>query len=242
MRNNPRIWPIILASAIGFVILCTLGAWQLQRLQWKEALLADLDARATAEPASLQSVLDADAAGKDIEFQRVALTARFLPGPEIHVLTTYDGRPGWEVVAPALSEDGIFLLVDRGVVPDELRNDPRRAEQAGVMQPLEGVVRLRRTARSIFSPENDAARNLWHWWDVPAMIAAANPPSGAKVAPFVVQLMPKPDDKSIPRPPALNLGLKNNHLQYALTWFSLAAVLLLMTGVFVRGLLKRTAA
>lgn len=240
MSDAPRIWPLLLASAIGVAILCALGIWQLDRLHWNQTLLADIAARQTAAPAPLADLLAADAAGADIEFRRLAVTARFLAGPELHLLTTHDGRAGWQIITPALTDDGTFLLVDRGVVPDELRSDPRRTEEVGVPRPLDGIVRLHRQGRGLFTPDNDPAANLWHWWDVPAMLAAAQPPAGVRIAPFVLQLLPETDSRGrFPRPLPPQAGLNNNHLQYALTWFSLAAILVVMTALFVRSIFKR---
>ncbi len=240
--NKPRIWPVLLASLIGIAILLALGLWQLHRLEWKQAIIADIAARQQAEPMPLAEALAVAETDGDIEFRRIDTQAKFIPGREFHLLTTFDSNPGWQIVTPALTADGIFVLVDRGVVPDEERDDPSRLAGDGSSVRLNGIIRRHRESRSVFSPDNDPARNLWLWWDAPAMIGEAAPPPGAKVAPFILQLTPQDGVTSFPRPLPPDSGLTNNHFQYALTWFSLAAVLAVMAAFFIRSLLRRSGA
>lgn len=222
----------VTAAVVGVLILCALGIWQVQRLHQKESLLADLAARQAAEPVSVASLVDDANQAADLEFRKVKFIANYQPGADLYLIATFDGRPAWEVVTPALTDDGIMVLVDRGVVPDELRAT-LPAAGAGSIERV-GIVRRHALGRGMFAPDNDVAGDRWYWWDVPAMLGTVKVPAGVRVAPFVVQLLPEPDEKAWPRPLAPDTGLSNNHLQYAITWFSLAAVLLVVTGLYVR--------
>ena len=110
-----------IACTILFAILCGLGAWQLERLQWKLALSARVNGHMTAAPVSLDQVvaMDADTA----QYRRVTLAGHFDHGHEAYVFTTNEGAPVYHVLTPFLTDDNRTLLVDRGFVPKD-RLDP----------------------------------------------------------------------------------------------------------------------
>ena len=234
-----RHWSFILASALGIAVLCAIGVWQLQRLAWKQALIDEIAARAAAPPMTLAVALAADDAAGDIDFMKVAARGTYLPAETKYLIQTFDAGPGWQVVTPLRSSDGIVVLVDRGVVPDAMRSTV-----ATPAEPVEliGIVRRHGEERGPFTPDNDDVQNIWYWWDVPAMLAMSDIPADLKVAPFVVQLLPAAGDTSFPRPQAPDAGLRNNHLQYAMTWFGLALVLAAIATLYVRGQMKKTGA
>lgn len=240
---NRRVWPVALTAALGIAVLLGLGLWQVQRLAGKQALLAEIDRRATAEPVDISTVLERQAAGETIEFLKVSTTGHYLHNAEKLMIAVYDGNPAWEVVTPLVTSDKTMVLVDRGLVPDDLRDRVRRPDgnpQGDVT--VTGIVRSHMAKRGFFSPENDVGANMWFWWDVPAMLASTTIAPNAKPAPFVLHLLPVAGDKSFPRPQAAEAGLHNNHLQYAITWFSLALALLVIAGLYSRGLMKESGA
>ena len=98
---------------------------------------------------------------------------------------------------------------------------------------MTGILRRHVGSRGPFTPDNDPEANIWYWWDIPAMLASAHVGDDAGVAPFALHLLPD-DDKAVPRPVAIDSGLTNNHLQYALTWFALALILIVMSGLLIR--------
>ncbi len=234
-----RHWSFILASALGIAVLCGLGVWQLQRLAWKQALLAEIAARAEARPITLAAALAAGGNAADIDFVKVAGSGTYLPAETKFIIQTFDAGPGWQVVTPLRSSDGIFVFVDRGIVPDAMRASV--PTPAGPVE-LFGIVRRHGSGRGPFTPDNDDARNIWYWWDVPAMLSLSDIPADLKVAPFVLQLLPVDGDSSFPRPQPPDAGLRNSHLQYAMTWFALALVLAAVATLYVRGQMKKTGA
>jgi surfeit locus 1 family protein len=234
---KPRIWPILLWAGLGIAILCALGTWQLFRLAEKQALLADIAQRTAAPPVSLSEVLARRDKGSDIEFVAVKTKGVFDNQFERHKLATFDGSPGWQIITPFTSDEGIVALVDRGVVSDDLRGADKRPENTSPIE-LTAVVRAHDNERGFFDPENDVDGNVWYWWDVPAMLSSVTIATEMKVAPFVLQALPGDDPKKFPRAASPEVQLRNNHLQYAITWFSLALVLLVITGLFIRKLAR----
>jgi len=238
-EKKPRIWPVLLASGLGIAVLVFLGVWQVERLAWKEALIAGIERRAANPPTTLADALARQAKGEDIEFLKVSVSGRFQHEQEKHLISVYESGPGWEIVTPLYMADGAMVLVDRGVVPAELKEASSRAAsdpQGDVT--LMGIVKSHGYGRGMFDPDNDPHGNMWFWWDVPAMIAGS--PPAVSSAPFVLQLLPAPGDKSFPRPQPPGAGLVNNHLQYAITWFSLALALAVIAGLYLRGQMKKS--
>jgi surfeit locus 1 family protein len=234
-----RIWPIVMWSTIGIAILCSLGVWQIFRLGEKQALLAEIAARSSAPPISLSEALKQSEQGGDIEFIVVKTSGTFDHTHELHKLSTFEGAPGWEIITPLMSEEGITALVDRGIVPDALRDITKRPEAAGQKEIL-AVVRSHPSGQGYFDPENQEDKNQWYWWDVPAMLASVAIPADAKVAPFVLQGLPGGGADTFPRALPPDIDLPNNHMQYIITWFGLAAVLAIIAGLFIAKQVRRT--
>jgi surfeit locus 1 family protein len=235
-ERPPRIWPVVLATLIGTAILLSLGVWQVKRLHWKEALIAELEAKSLAAPVSLAAAIAAAGEGQDPEFLRVAFTGRYLNDSGKKMIATYDGGQGWTIITPAMSDDGFAVIIDRGRLPDNRLKDFSRPD--GEVQ-VEGVIRTYSRGKGAYDPENDPAANLWYWWDVPAMLKASSLPEGARPFPYVVQLLPGEAKGEFPRPDAPKAKLANNHLGYAITWFGLAATLLAVAGFYIHDLRKR---
>ncbi len=239
--KQPRIWPVVLWAGIGIIILCGLGTWQIFRLGEKQALLAEIAARTHKAPISLAEAMQHWEQGDATEFVIVKTRGVFNHAKERQKLAVYDGNPGWEVITPLTSDEGIVALVDRGAVPDDLRDLAKRPETGGPVDVV-AAIRAHNGAQGYFDPENDAERNLWYWWDVPAMLASVPIPADVRVAPFILQALPQENAKSFPRAAALDANLRNNHLQYAITWFSFALTLLVIALLFIRKLARRSAA
>ncbi len=236
---KPRLWPVVLWGGLGVAVLLALGTWQLSRLAEKQALLAEVARRAAAPPVSIGEVLAARDKGAAIEFVMVKLRGSFDHRSERHKLATFEGSSGWQIITPFRSDEGIVALIDRGVVPDDLRDPSARSENA-LPQELTAVVRVHGNERGFFDPENDADANVWYWWDVPAMLSSVAIAPDMKVAPFILQALPGGDPGTFPRAGKPDVQLRNNHLQYAITWYSLALVLLVIAGLFIRKQVRRS--
>jgi len=235
-RGGFLLFALFIIAAAG--VLVALGTWQLERLSWKGGLIAELDAKLAAKPTDLPARerwqrLDA---GAD-EFRRVAFPAEFLPGEEALVYSSGSSLrpdatgPGYWVFAPARLTGGSIVVVNRGFVP-EGKHDPGRRKEgrpSGIVEIL-GVMRWPEQ-RGQFTPADEPQKGLWFARDPSEMAKAKN---WGNVAPFYIdQEAPLPPG-GLPKAGPLKASLPNNHLQYAVTWYGLAAVILIAGGFFWR--------
>ncbi len=217
----------------GFLALLGLGTWQLQRLQWKEGLIAARHAALDAAPVPPPDSLD-DA--RQLAFHPVIATGSFLNDKEVQVYAaSADGAPGYHVVTPLRLSTGALLFIDRGFVPEDRRAPETRAagELSGPVT-VTGLLRLPADGRpGWFTPDNLPGRNQWYTIDVAAMASAAGL---ADVLPYHLDADTTPNPGGLPEGGQTVLDLPNNHLQYAITWYALAAVLL---AIYILALRRR---
>lgn len=234
-RKERRSWLGLLVPALlVFSLLIGLGIWQIQRKAWKEGLIASLTERLAAPPEALPAANNwprLDQAAD--EYRRVKFSAAFDHSREALVFASAMAfRPdvsgaGYWVFTPARLDDGAVVMVNRGFVPDG-RQDPKTRPDGQISGPIDIVGAMRwPDTRHWFTPTDDPAHNLWFARD-PAAIAAAK--GVASVAPFYIEQESPAPPGGLPQPGKLVVSLPDNHLQYALTWFGLAAVL---AGVFI---------
>jgi surfeit locus 1 family protein len=228
-----------IAALILLAVLVGLGKWQLDRKVWKEDLIATLEQRLAAAPTALPpppSWPTLDPARE--EYRRVRFAAEVEPDQEALVFTSGSTfRPdvsgsGYWAFAPARLPGGGTVVVDRGFVPEGRQNKATRAagEVAGRLD-MVGVMRWPET-QSWFMPQADPAHNLWFVRDPGAIAGAKN---WGEVAPFFIELESPVPPGGLPLPGPLQVNLPDDHLQYAMTWFGLAAVLLVSFAVWARG-------
>lgn len=222
--------PVILLGALA--ILLSLGTWQVERLHWKEGLLSDIAERRAAPAVPLSAIETMAAAGGDIEYRTVSATGRYLNDKERHFFATYDGAPGFYVYTPLQLDDGRYLFVNRGFVPYDAKDPAKRqqGELAGI-QAVSGLARAKLPGKpSWLVPENDIAKNIFYWKDLDAM-AASDGLDPSKIVPFFVDAGKAPNPGGLPVGSVTIVDLPNDHLQYALTWYGLAAALVAISGL-----------
>jgi surfeit locus 1 family protein len=137
------------------------------------------------------------------------------------------------VLTPLRESEGRIVFVNRGFIPSE-RKDPatRAAGQFAGTVHISGLLRLPPDAKpNWFLPDNRPDLNYWFWVDLPAM-AAADHLAVTDVAPFYIDADATPNPGGWPQGGVTPLSLPNDHLQYALTWFSLAAALVAIYVVY----------
>ena len=237
MTARSLFWPTAFTLA-GLVVLIGLGSWQLQRLEWKNGLIAMVAARAGGDAVAVPSPSDWDSMSvADWEYRPVTLTGTFDHDREIHVFTSLanprgkHSGPGYWVIAPLALEGGGTVMVNRGFVPEKAKDRSTR-EQGLVAGPqaLTGLLR-KPEQRGWFVPENDVTGNVWYYRDIDAMKKVSGT---GRLAPFLVDVREPSPPGGLPQPGETLLRFKNNHLQYAITWFALAACLIAVFGAFVR--------
>jgi cytochrome oxidase assembly protein ShyY1 len=233
--------------ALVLALLVGLGTWQIQRKAWKENLIATLDRKLSAPPEQLPPPSQWPSLTQDKdEFRRVTLTATF-KGNEARVYTNgsalrpdVDGVGTW-IFAP-VDVDGATLVVDRGFMPDTStfvgadtparKAAPAAATLEGQTQKIVGVLRWPEE-RGAFTPNDDVAHNLWFTRDPQGMAQARH--WGNVPAFYIEQESPVPPG-GYPKPGKLVPALRDAHLQYAITWYGMALVLV---GVYGAWLVRR---
>jgi len=205
----------ILIGLVGACILLALGTWQMQRLAWKEAVLADIAGKIAAKPVALPQSPDPLAD----RYLPVTVTGR-IEGAPLRVLTSPRGAgPGYRLVS-VLDAGGRRVLLDRGFLPA----DSPVPEPAGEIVVTGNLHWPAETDSFTPAPDGD----LWFARDLTAMAKAL----GAEPVMIVAREVSPPEPGVTPQPVDTN-GIPNDHLQYAITWFSLAAIWLGMTGYWV---------
>jgi cytochrome oxidase assembly protein ShyY1 len=222
---------VVLAA---FALLIALGQWQLSRKVWKENLIAAMTQRLAAAPQELPppdqwNTLTPDNA----EFRRVKLTGEYLPVRDTYAYVAGSAlrndikEPGYFVFRPMKLANGRIVAINRGYVPLEYMEQT----PAGPAEVV-GYIRFPEKA-AWFMTESNSDGDTWFVRDPQAMAKARG---WGEVAPFYIdQELPVPAS-GMPRPSALSVTLRNDHLGYALTWFGLAAVL---AGVYLAWLISR---
>ncbi len=225
--RGPRKGLALACGAVAFLILIGLGTWQVQRLHWKEGLLHTIDTRMHSAPLPLDAVERKFAETGDVDYVPVTVTGTFLHGGERDFFATWEGALGFNVYTPLKLDDGRFVLVNRGFVPYDMK-DPstrRQGEVPGTVT-VTGLARNPLPAKpSMMLPDNEPAKNIFFWKDRDVMAATAGLPAGARIVPFFIDADKTPNPGGLPIGGVTIVDLPNNHLQYAVTWYGLAAAL-----------------
>jgi cytochrome oxidase assembly protein ShyY1 len=232
-----------IAVAIAFAILIALGTWQLQRKAWKEELIETLTRRLTAAPAALPPPAQWAALRQDKdEFTRVKFRADYLPGQEAVVWATGSGLrddvkgPGVFVFTPARVASGETIAINRGFVADQKPTGAtKRPAPVTAAAEITGILRWPEPKGWQLTTAYDKGAQLWFVRD---HLAIAQENGWGPVAPFYIEREAQQPADGLPPPGPFKPNLPNNHLQYAITWYGLAAVLLAVFGFWLRGRLR----
>ncbi len=227
---RPLFWPTLF-TAPAVLLLLALGFWQVERLFWKQDLIAQRQAAVAAPRVAAPRSLEE---ARGMEFHHIVDEGVFLHDKEIFLGATSEaGRQGYQVLTPLLEVGGRTVFINRGFIPAELKDSNKRdvGQIAGTVR-IQGLLRLPPAERPAwFLPDNRTDLNYWFWVDLPAMSAADGLD---RVAPFYIDADATPNPGGWPKGGVTRLVLPNNHLQYAITWFSLAVALIVIYVLFHR--------
>jgi surfeit locus 1 family protein len=226
-RSRPKTALMLGFGLVLFAILLALGTWQVQRLHWKEALLQTIDRRTHSAPQSLAAVEKEFASTGDVDYTPVTVTGTFMHQGERHFFATWEGASGFDVFTPLRLEDGRFVLINRGFVPYDLKDAAKRPQgQVAGKVTVTGLARNPLSAKpSMMLPDNELQKNIFYWKDRDAMAASAGLQAGAGLVPFFIDANAAPNPGGLPVGGVTVIDLPNSHLQYAITWYGLAAAL-----------------
>ena len=231
---RPTLWPTVFTIP-ALIVLIGLGAWQVERLHWKEGLIAERTAWLGAEPIALPpaGATLSDEKMAALDYRHAMATGEFLHDRELYLAArTMAGAVGYQIITPLRQADGGIVLVNRGWIPDNLKDPAARPEGqiAGIVT-IDGVIRAPGRQHWL-QPDNAPADNIWFWTDLPAMAAAVK--ASDQVAPVFLEAGPAANPGGFPIGGQARVNLPNDHLQYAITWFSLAMALTVIYVIYHR--------
>ncbi len=247
VMSGAKFWLFSLSALAVFVLLVSLGNWQVRRLAWKEQLIADVNSRVAASPEAapgpdLWADLQPDAA----VYRPVRLVGHYDHSHEVHVWFALNEPlggplrgPGYLIMTPFITADGWQVIINRGFVPEALKEEKSRQETliTGDVA-LAGLMRFDEP-KNWLSPKADRQKNVWIVRQVGEMAAYLGM-DPATTAPYWVDLLKGqgvpsgPGGASLPQGGETRISFRNSHLQYALTWYGLAVVLVVIVLLFLR--------
>lgn len=225
-RSRRPVLRIVFAAALAAAFFCfvALGTWQLQRMAWKDALIARVDTRVQADPVDPPARARwASITAEEDEYRHVHLRGTWLDVAPARTQAVTGLGAGWWQLSPLETTSGDIVLINRGFVPTGADVAPPIPGPAEVT----GLLRLPEVGGG-FLRENDAAADRWHSRDVAAIAASRGLPAG-RVAPYFIDAAHDPSRAGWPRGGMTVVKFRDHHLQYALTWFAMA-VLTLVAG------------
>ncbi len=214
---------------LGLLVLglfLTLGTWQLQRLYWKQNVLADIDTRIATAPVSIPQQPDPE---RD---SYLPVTARGTLGDGVQVLaSTRDFGPGYRIIRALEMDNGRTVMVDLGFLPVEHAADLAAGQVVDIIGNLHWPDEV-----DNWTPAAEPDNDLWFARDVPVLAAHL----GAEPVLIIAAKVTPPSQSIVPLP-ITSEGVPNRHLEYVITWFSFALIWSVMTGVVLWRIRRRTA-
>ena len=230
MSASQKKWPLgpMIFGVGGFCVLIALGIWQTSKVSWKNSVIADAEQRLTAPPAALPKTLDAQ---RD-DYKRVVVEGRFLNDEESYFLTSQTLKgPGFDVIVPFETTDGRRILIDRGYVPQRLRDPSTRAETT-----IEGPTRVEGVLRwpddtSSWTLDADLPKREFYSRSVKPLADLMNTEQ-------VLVMASETAGNAWPRGSKAQVNIRNSHLPYAIQWFLIAAAWAVMSFFWTRKLMR----
>ena len=219
-KFKPTIGPTLFAVPT-FIILILLGSWQVQRMSWKQDIIASFEQQMAKQPVTPPLDIKKDT---DWRYTRVRATGRFLHDKEI-LLTgrTFEGTAGFHIVTPFLFNGDQIVLINRGWIPEKLRERKSRPQTipTGLVS-MEGILR-EDNRKGYFVPENEPNNEVWLYVNTRqiAQYRDIGPVPG-----YYIDELRAPGPYKLPIGAAGKIEVRNEHLKYAVTWFLLAITLL----------------
>ena len=233
MSRSPRLLLPAVLTLVMLAVLLSLGSWQVQRLQWKLERIETISLRQDAAPIRLTSKAEIAALQEPSHHYQAALLRGHFGPQQVFWYTQISRAPaglppqarrGYHVLSPFYLSDGAVIMVDRGFVPE--RQKDTLAAPDGETQEIAVVLRWP-DQRGTFDALDQPADNLFYVRDPQAI----GPHWQVSLPPVIGELAATPEGQW-PYGGQTRMVLSNNHLQYAVTWYGLAVVLVFISGLW----------
>ena len=219
---KPSVWLTIFALP-SFLILIILGSWQVQRLSWKSDLISNYNNNFQQAPITVKELLKDR---KNNKFRRTVIYGEYDHANEIQIIgKTYEGNAGFHIITPFILENNEIIYINRGWVPKKYAD--KKTRKFSLLEDkvrVVGLVRLPQK-KGYFVPENEPENGFW-FTIVPQEINKHLNISAENE--FYIDELNIDEKLKLPMPANGNVQIPNNHLQYAVTWYSLALGLLIV--------------
>jgi len=191
-------------------LFCSLGTWQLYRLQWKQDLISQISEGLKSTPIQYSQNITTN-------YQRVYLEGKYDFKNQIYLYSLNEkGQPGFDVITPFKTKEKENVLVNRGWIKKEFKN---ALEINSSSSTITGLLR-EKGKKNMFTPKNDLKKNIWFSINLNEIQKF----TGKKFNKFIVYL--EDETVEIPNPKKITIDLPNNHLKYAITWYSISISIL----------------
>jgi len=211
----------------ALIVLVTLGTWQLHRLQWKEAIIAEITQQKSLPVMNLNSANNTDG----LQYRLVQVTGELLPDKNIFLYTgpkEFKGEAGYDIFSPLKMADGLTVLIDRGWIP-ESKKHASDWQQSGPVT-IVGTF-MKGEKKALFTPDNNLQKNIWFWIDLSAIREYLK----MDIPNFYIMQAEGKDKNALPIGRSFSVDrIRNDHLQYAITWYSAALSLLVIYFLYHR--------
>ena len=193
-------------------MFCALGTWQLYRLQWKTALISEITFGLDSTPVKYSNTIKKN-------YQRVVSEGKFNFEDQIYLYSLNEsGKPGYDVITPYKTLKNENVLVNRGWINKNLKGNLEINLKENEVK-ITGLLREIYKA-NIFKPKNDLKNNIWFTLDANDLKEL----TGKQFSNYMI-FLEKPKNK-VPVPKKISIDVPNNHLKYAITWYSIAMSIL----------------
>lgn len=221
-KFKPTLLPTLFTIP-SVIILIILGTWQVQRLQWKNELIETFE-QETAKTEVVWPVSDWD--DQSLQYRKIILNGTFLHEHEMFLYKNYQGKPGYDIVTPFKTDTDEAILVNRGWIPMDKRHETFHDVTDTT---IDGLL-IKEEKQGLFIPDNNPSKNVWFWMD----INEAEHITNMDFPPYIARMIGVYEPNIYPIKADASLKFRNDHLQYAIIWYSFAIALLIIYYVYHR--------
>ena len=200
---------------VFIIIFCSLGTWQLYRLDWKKNLILEIEQGLNENPVLFNSTAIQD-------YKKVFLEGKYFFDKQIYLYALNDsGQPGYEVLTPFKTNVGFIVLFNRGWIPNNLKNSAEINLDPNSKYKLTGILK-KHSIKNPFKPKNDINNNIWFYLDKSETSSFTK----LELPDFIIVLSSK-QQSSPPYLKKITSDLPNNHLSYAITWYLISIAIMI---------------